>query len=176
MAKRKGIHPLVGAATLVPLAIGLFTPKTTPHARGAGHVKHIAAAAVGSACTLPFDAIKQEHEIDSSCDAAGSSTSDAQAAQNEAKNNFCATGIPVNLNFDNFTRLQQAAENAGVSFGSDSHLPDDRTPLQNILQVPNQGRVGEGSVVRLAAFVMNAHYSNVSNGGNRKLQVDGNRE
>ena len=129
-----------------------------------------------SACTLPFDAIKREHEIDSSCDAAGSSTSDAQAAQNEAKNNFCATGIPVNLNLDNFTRLQQAAENAGVSFGSDSHLPDDRTPLQNILQVPNQGRVGEGSVVRLAAFVMNAHYSNVSNGGNRKLQVDGNRE
>ncbi|HEV2729614.1 MAG TPA: hypothetical protein VGV15_06245, partial [Terriglobales bacterium] len=173
MPKRKGIHPLVGAATLVPLAIGLFTPKTAPHVRRAGHVKHFAAAEVGSACTLPFDAIKQEHEIDSSCDSAGSSTSDAQAAQNEAKNNFCATSTPVSLNFDNFSQLQQAAENAGVSFGSDSRLPDDRAPLQNILQISTQGRVGEGSVVRVAAFVMNAHYSNVSKGETVNCKLTG---
>src|SRR5438094_109503 len=66
MAKRKGIHPLVGAATLVPLAIGLFTPEAARRPRKPTHVKHFAAAPVGSACTLPFDAIKQEHEIDSS--------------------------------------------------------------------------------------------------------------
>src|SRR5438046_2914474 len=112
MAKRKGIHPLVGAATLVPLAIGLFTPEAARRPRKPTHVKHFAAAPVGSACTLPFDAIKQEHQIDSSCDAAGSSTSDAQAAQNEAKNNFCASSTPVKLTFDNFSQLQQAAENA----------------------------------------------------------------
>jgi len=173
MAKRKGIHPLVGAATLVPLAIGLFTPEAARRPRKPTHVKHFAAAPVGSACTLPFDAIKQEHEIDSSCDAAGSSTSDAQAAQNEAKNNFCPSSTPVKLTFDNFSQLQQAAENAGVSFGSDSQLPDDRTPLQNILQIPTQARVGEGSVVRLAAFVMNAHYSNVSKGETVNCKLTG---
>jgi len=173
MAKRKGIHPLVGAATLVPLAIGLFTPEAARRPRKPTHVKHFAAAPVGSACTLPFDAIKQEHQIDSSCDAAGSSTSDAQAAQNEAKNNFCASSTPVKLTFDNFSQLQQAAENAGVSFGSDSQLPDDRTPLQNILQIPTQARVGEGSVVRLAAFVMNAHYSNVSKGETVNCKLTG---
>ena len=117
------------------------------------------------ACALPFDTIKQVHEIDTSCkSAAGAASSGPQATQNEVKNNFCATGNPVNLNFGNFAQLQQAAESAGIPFGTDSSLPQDRTRLRNLLAVPNQGRVGEGSLVRLSAFVIESHYSNLNNG------------
>ena len=169
--KRKRVHPLVAAAALGPLAIGLLTPQTpatpvTP--RGA------VVSEVGSSCILPFDSIKQTHEIDSSCQATGTASSDTQAAQNEAKNNFCATGVPANLNFANFVQLQQAAENAGVPFGGNSSLPPNRAALHNLLALSGQGSIGEGSVVRLAAFVMDAHYSNVSKGESVNCQHPGN--
>src|SRR5437867_11789100 len=114
MAKRKGIHPLVGAATLVPLAIGLFTPEAARRPRKPTHVQHFAAAPVGSACTLPFDPSKQEHQIDSSCDPADSSTSDAQGAQHDAKKNFCPSRTPLKLTVGNFSHLHQPAVNSGV--------------------------------------------------------------
>lgn len=173
MARRKGVHPLVSAATLVPLAIGLAAP-TGRHRPVKPHVPAVVATAVGSSCTLPFDAIKQTHAIDSSCEAAGTSSSASQAAQNEAKNNFCATGTPANLNFNNFAQLQQAAESAGVRFGGPSNLPPDRSVLHDILSLPSHETVGEGSVVRFAAFVMDAHYSNVSSGESVNCQQPGN--
>lgn len=172
MAKKR-INPLVHAATLLPLAIGLATPTARRHPPKP-HVPPVVTTAVGSACTLPFDAIKQTHAIDSSCEASGTASSGPQAAQNEAKNNFCATGTPVNLNFNNFPQLQQAAESAGIPSGGPSSLPPDRTALHNILPLSNQSSVGEGSVVRLAAFVMDAHYSNVSKGESVNCQQPGN--
>jgi len=172
MAKRKGIHPLVSAATLLPLAIGL-----APMARRHPTKPHTPVAPVVSTtfgtCTLPFDAIKQAHAIDSSCQPSGTASSAPQSAQNQAKNNFCATGAPVSLNFNNFAQLQQAAQSAGIPFGG-MNLPPDRGALHNILPLPGQGSVGEGSVVRLAAFVMDAHYSNVSSGESVNCQQPGN--
>lgn len=170
MAKRNRVHPLVSAATLLPLAIGL-APMARRHPTKP-HVPHVVATAVGSTCTLPFDAIKQVHAIDSSCESSGTASSAPQAAQNDAKNNFCATGGPVSLNFNNFAQLQQAAQSAGIPFGG--NLPPDRSALHDILPLPGQGSVGEGSVVRLAAFVLDAHYSNVSNGESVNCQQRGN--
>jgi hypothetical protein len=164
MAKRKGVHPLVSAATLLPLAIGLAPMARRHPPRPHVPVTPIVSTAVGSSCTLPFDAIKQTHAIDSSCEASGTASSAPQASQNEAKNNFCATGTPVSLNFNNFAQLQQAAQSAGIPFGGPSSLPPDRGALHDILALAGQGNVGEGTVVRLAAFVMDAHYSNVSKG------------
>ena len=170
--RRKRVHPLVSALTLAPLAIGVATPMLRTPPTPKPHVKHVAAAAI-DACTLPFDAIRQTHSIDSSCGPAGSASSAPQSAQNEAKNNFCASGSPVNLTFANFAQLQQAAESAGIPFGG-TNLPSDRGPLHNILSLGSQGRVGEGSVVRLAAFVMTAHYSNVSKGESVNCGIPGN--
>lgn len=174
MAKRKRVHPLVGALTLAPLAaavapsvIPAMLPTPPPaigletSARRRAH-KPAPPVELGGACTLPFDAIKQSHAIDSSCGTTGNSTNGPQAAQNEAKNNFCATGTAVNLVYSNFPQLQQAAQAAGITFGGS--LPQNRDALHNLVTLPNQGSVGEGSVVRFAAFVMDAHYSNVSNG------------
>ena len=63
MAKRKGVHPLVSAATLAPLAVALITPQLSrKHAPPPTPSAPIVTA--GLSCTLPFDAIKQHHPID----------------------------------------------------------------------------------------------------------------
>jgi hypothetical protein len=162
MARRTRVHPLVAAATAVPLAIGLLSPKTSPKT-------HVAKTEVvsenGPACTLPFDAIKQHHPIDDSCSADGAAAPDTpQSAQNDAKNNFCSTGAPVNIDFDVLHQLQAdvAKSGSGITFGSDAQLPKDRSVLRDL--PTKAGPLSEGAVVRLAAFVMDAHYSNLGKG------------
>lgn len=115
-------------------------------------------------CALSFQSICQGHEIDASCGPDGSATTDAQKAQNTAKNDFCASGTPASLSFSHFDTLQASAAAAHIPFGSAFHLPPDRSQLARLLPLPGVGTVGEGPVVRLAAFVIDAHYSNVSRG------------
>jgi len=153
---------LASAATMLPLALGLAgnmstqrTP-TTPQA---------VIEAAPSSCTLPFDAIKEHHPIDDSCFADGAAEPNTpQSAQNDAKNNFCATGSPVNIDFDVLHQLQQdaAKSGSGITFGSDGQLPKDRSVLRNL--PTKAGPLSEGMVVRLVAFVMDAHYSNLGKG------------
>lgn len=114
------------------------------------------------ACTLPFNAIQQHHPVDDACGPDGNGKPNSpQALQNDAKNNFCADGNPINVTFEVLRGLQQQAENR-VTFGSDKSLPEDRSPLRG-LPTP-VGEIGEGTVVRLAAFVIDAHPSNVGKG------------
>src|SRR5438034_5929284 len=65
-------------------------------------------------CGLPFDAIKVHHPIDDSCAKRGDvaepplGANDApHASQNEAKNNYCASGVPAVITFATFARLQK---------------------------------------------------------------------
>ena len=167
MAKKK-TNPLVHAATLLPLAIGLAgnlsTSGVSPQARHRGGGGGVSAPPAIS-CTLPFDAIKQHHPIDDSCSADGAAQPDTpQSAQNDAKNNFCASGAPVNIDVDVLHQLQQdvAKPGSGITFGSDAQLPKDRSMLRDL---PTKvGPLSEGIVVRLVAFVMDAHYSNLGKG------------
>jgi hypothetical protein len=118
--------------------------------------------------------MKERHPIDDSCGASGSSGSDGpQALQNTAKNDFCAASDPVVLSFTDFDRLQSAAEAAHVTFGSDAQLPKNRAALAALLSVKGTGSVGEGSVVRVAAYVLDAHYSNVSSGESVNCKTHG---
>lgn len=157
--KKKKKSPLVAAATMVPLAIGLAM-NATPSAR-----RHSTPAGPGAfvpACTLPFNDIKMHHPIDDSCGPDGKVSTQAEAQQNDAKNNFCAAGAPVNIDFEVLHQLQKDAEDKNISFGSDRQIPDDRRPL---LQLPTKaGAIGEGTAVRLVAFVIDAHFSNVGKG------------
>lgn len=170
--KRKRVHPLVSVAALAPLAIGLLTPQF-PEAPVTPHAAAVVSGA-GPSCTLPFDAIKQHHAIDDSCSVDGAANPDTpQSAQNEAKNNFCSTGAPVNIDFAVLKQLQKDAEKpgSGITFGGDSQLPKDRTVLRDL---PTKvGPLSEGMVVRLAAFVMDAHYSNVSKGESVNCKTGG---
>ena len=155
---------LTSAATMLPLALGLASNMSTP---GAGPQAMQAGAPTHLVCTLPFDSIRQHHPIDDSCSASGNASVDnpkqkAQALQNQAKNNYCATGSPVNIDFEVLHQLQKDAETAGISFGNDSQIPSDRAVLRNLST--KAGSIGEGTVARLAAFVIKARYSNVGVG------------
>jgi hypothetical protein len=156
MPKKK--NALRAASTLLPLAIGVASsglPRLAPQASHADVFR--------PPCTIPFDAIKEHHPIDSSCGAFGNQQEDtARGVQNQAKNNFCAHGRPVNIDFEVLHQLQQDAVNAGITFGSDGSIPSDRSILRNLSTTA--GSIGEGTVVRLAAFVVKAHYSNLGKG------------
>ena len=115
-------------------------------------------------CPLPFDSLAAKHPIDDDCGPEGTGTGEAQQAQNRAKNNFCATGTPVRITYATFQRLQHAAEQQGISFGSNSKIPPDRSVLKDLYTTSDGAKLGEGALVRLAAYVLDAHYSNVRNG------------
>jgi hypothetical protein len=84
-------------------------------------------------------------EIDVQCKSEG--TSWLSSAQNLVKNNFCAKGSATDITIAEMERLQlRAQEDRGIRFGS-------RIPMMNrvALQI-----LGEGSLVRLKAYVMKA--------------------
>ncbi len=120
-----------------------------------------AGVAFNPSCRLPFQAIEQtDLLIDKQCGKDGTATADSSnAKQNEMKNNFCATGAPVELSFAIFDQLQQSALNNNVPFGSNQSLPNDRSVLANVLTV-NGRQIGEGTVVALVGFVFDARHSN----------------
>lgn len=111
---------------------------------------------------LPFARIAEEHEIDRRCPATGKADGNIyHYAQNAAKNNFGAKGMPLPLNFTDFTRLQQASARqiAAGRIVLQGKYPDDRTRLQNQIKVRGKP-IGEGSLVSLEAYVFNANYAN----------------
>lgn len=113
---------------------------------------------------LPFNAIAQSHAVDQSCGINGVFDTPAHKAQNRAKNNFCAKGDPLTMSLDQFVDLQTAAEDAGITFGGRNTLPDDRSSLVGLIEDGRGGRLGEGRLVRIAAFVVDAKNSNKSKG------------
>src|SRR6266516_1037592 len=115
-------------------------------------------------CTLPFEEIKRDNPAVASCPLHGSATESEQQGQNRAKNNLCATGNSVNLTFQHFIRLQKAAEEAEIPFGSHNRVPEDRTVLNNLIAGPGGVRIGEGTIVRYVGFVSHPRYSNRSKG------------
>ncbi len=71
------------------------------------------------------------------------------------KNNLCATNKPVPVLLTTFDQLQRAADNADIPSGGPSSFPDDRSEVQDLITVNGQ-TLGEGQVVTLAAWVMEA--------------------
>lgn len=122
-------------------------------------------------CPVPYEAIKQAHPIDEACNLSGESeeyapSSKAQRRANEAKNELCAPGPPVLLTIKDFERLQGRVEDEGIDFGPFKH-PKDRSALRNLYPSTVNGEpvtVGEGSLVRVVAYVAEARTSNVSSG------------
>jgi Carboxylesterase family len=118
--------------------------------------------------TLPFESIKKARQIDQDCGIHGDTnrTADApQAAQNAAKNNFCASGPVVLATNLTFRHLQSDTEaNAKIECCGPKKLPSDRALLQNIHTTDTGEKVGEGTVVPLIGFVMKGKYSNTGKG------------
>jgi len=129
------------------------------------------AASFKPPCKLPFANISTKQPIDSKCGLSGSpKNTTALAAQDTAKNNFCATGTPVVMSFDMYPALQAAAENA--LGGADYKPPSSRTALHNLYTVGGK-KIGEGTLVSLVAYVESAHYSDVDDGESVNCDLTG---
>ena len=81
-------------------------------------------------CTLPLESIAKHRPIDDTCAAhgdaplrGGSANDSAQALQNLAKNNFCATGTPALVTFISFKRLQQKLDQESIGGESLEPIP-----------------------------------------------------
>ena len=129
------------------------------------------AASFTPPCELPFVDIATKRPIDSRCSASGQG-SDSSQLQNESKNNFCATGEPALITFVSFKRLQSKAESPSV-LGPNYKVPESREMLQELYTTTEGDTIGEGSVVMFAAFVGDAHYSNVSKGETVNCKLTG---
>jgi hypothetical protein len=111
---------------------------------------------------LPFAKIAMLHDIDRFCPNTGKKDNNPyHYAQNAAKNNFTAKGVPIPILFSDFDRLQQASQQK-IDAGEiklEGKYPADRKTLQSLIKI-DEKPVGEGTIVRLEAYVFNAEYVN----------------
>ena len=134
----RGAASLLGALLLPALAAGQVGEPFVP------------------GCTVPYAAIQQHRTIDDTCGNKGDApdTQLPHQAQNVLKNNLCATGDPKTVTFADLAGLQTQADQQLPPYGGEN-LPADRSPLQ---------KLGEGTVVRIVAFVASAKYSGGTTG------------
>lgn len=136
------------ARTLLPLVAILYLASTaiaqlnTPFVPG---------------CTLPFEAIAVKRGIDLSCGRKGSAGSLGGQRQNEAKNEFCAPGPLIDVTIADLKAMQRKVEEIKFPFG-EGQPPEDRGPLAKIYEKDGQ-KIGEGSLVRLTAYVDYPHFA-----------------
>lgn len=128
---------------------------------------HEASGGFDPGCPLPFDAIEVKHPIiDDTCSIDGTKhhggeLSAGKLAENHLKNNFCVTGNPVDITYDNLLQLEAARKDV-----HDPELPNvaaRRAELTNVITVNGHG-VGEGTLVRLVIHVIEAHPADIGTG------------
>jgi hypothetical protein len=95
----------------------------------------------------------QSPGIDAICGLAGAG-SGAEALQDTAKNNFCATGAPQPITIDDLISLQKQVEkNPAINFGNTNKGGRKKGPTTNRALLR---KLGEGKLVTLNAFVVTA--------------------
>ena len=122
-------------------------------------------------CTLPFDSIATKPDPFVKCGNDGSGTdgapvSDPKKLEDNAKNNFCAD--LTNKTTVDFKILKQMQAQAPDR----STLTDSRDSLHEFFDV-NGKKIGEGNVVRLLAFVKEAHTSDCEGGEDVNCKTKG---
>jgi hypothetical protein len=156
------------AAAMLPLALAVApaavnrakkttAPSTTTATHGAARP-----IAFIPGCKLPFDPIKSTGlPIDAQCTVDGNGGKDtAKVLENHAKNNFCVTGTPVVITYDDFKGLQKTADDNDLKRG----LETSRSSVMNIFTSSGGSKIGEGTLVRFVTFLLKAQHSNVGKG------------
>lgn len=123
-------------------------------------------------CGQPYGSLARKGlSIDRTCGELGvAADGTPQGDQNKAKNNFCASGDPVTITPETLLKLQAAVEDKGISFGGDKRLPADRTDLIDGFDIDRQ-QLGEGKLVRMAAFLIETHIADLSSGESVNCKV-----
>jgi hypothetical protein len=128
----------------------------------------VASQAFNPGCQLKgqLKTLAENRPIDSSCPRSGAGSPKSQA-QNNAKNNFCASNNPVEITIAKLRTLdsktQAALKAAHIPFGHPTSIPPDRTRLEQGFAVGSQ-TFKEGMAVLIRVFVLEGHYSNVGSG------------
>src|SRR5579864_6308615 len=113
-------------------------------------------------CTLPFDSIAAKPDPFTQCGNSGSHNngslpSPAIQRQANAKNNLCADASnPITVDFDILSEMQAQSPRK-------SSLAHNRNSLHAFFPL-NGTKIGEGDVVRIVAFILNAHISDCESG------------
>lgn len=160
------------ALAILAQAGGQTRERPRPHHAVTAPTPHSTPPKFKMDCTLP-ELTTDVLPIDKVCPNRGSSPANSDSAkQNVIKNRFCLPGsptTPIEIDFDTFDALQQAAQAKHIHFGRkpDPHhpgqtiedLPTDRSLLVDLITVNGQ-KLGEGSLVTLEGFVFKAQHSN----------------
>ena len=122
-------------------------------------------------CTLPFERIAVKPDPYITCGNAGSKQngaplSAAAARQANAKNNFCAdASAPITVDFAILTEMQAQSP-------AKRTLTHNRDSLHAFFPL-NGTKIGEGDVVRMLAFILNAHISDCESGEDVNCESSG---
>jgi hypothetical protein len=102
---------------------------------------------------LPFAAIQQKHPIDQSCGVKGKPTAAANSqTQNLVKNNFCSSATHPETYTPQMLIDLQKKTTVPSGYGKE---PSDRKALDDL---------GEGKVVRMKAYLLEAHHADLGSG------------
>ncbi len=127
---------------------------------------------------LPFESIATKPDPFVQCDDCGvvssKATPDAAAAGaafSHAKNNFCADfSQPTPVTFTILRAMQKQAAAKGLV----TRTISDRSKLHNFFTIPNSNKtIGEGDVVRLVAWINQAHISDCASGETVNCDIPG---
>ena len=111
-------------------------------------------------CPLPFEAIATRPDPAASCRFEGCFSSADRAFESLAKNSFCIDPSSA-TDLDDFTMFRS------LQARTDGKQTGDRSQLRAI------SPLGEGSIVRLAAYIKEAHISDCAGGENVNCQLTG---
>jgi hypothetical protein len=111
-----------------------------------------------SGAALPFSSIAVQHPIDTKCASptGGAKSSKGSQAQNKVKNNFCATAAtPESTTPEKLVALEATAfaDPTIKKETGQGKEPTDRARLTAL---------GEGKLVRMKAFLIEAHYADIA--------------
>lgn len=110
----------------------------------------VLAQGFNQSCDSPSFPAKEATAIDSSCAVIGSGGK--EAAQNNQKNDFCASGDPAAMTFEKLNQLQKQVENTqSINFGDSATATRKAGPTTN--RTPLK-QMGEGNLVVLNGFVL----------------------
>lgn len=151
-----------------------------------GFVRHVllvcsllAAASIGAQgsgfqpkCPFPFNETPARQPLDDQCNE-GKTKDPGTIAQDAVKNDFCVTGSPITIDIPTLKKLQADVESPSV-FGPKYKPPTDRSALRSLpSRAPDGSALGEGRLVRIVAFIFEAHYSDVSSGESVNCKIPG---
>lgn len=154
------------AATMLPLALGLAgnvsTPLPTPTPTAvtstspeANSEENPKGSGFDQVCSAPFFPTETPTDMDnSSCTVSGNGG--AETTQNQAKNNFCASGdisTPTLTTLAELVALQaKVQQNPSINFGNNHNHPITNNPGPAKARGPLQ-ELGEGALVQLLGYV-----------------------